>query len=389
MQAASLVRDERATPLFAYMLRHVDHRRLTSTYLHALESLGTLKDPEAVRPPEGSALQGRVVGAATDRFASECGRAGTRAHRHAGGPNRARRSGRARSARDTGRRTHAAGAGATRTEGGPAMTATPRFQLADELLRRLAAAMRSSQLYTPGHPIITRNLASLSAAMQLLHGLERTIVIGIVGNEVIVDDTPVAKADALGTLVRRLQHVGIERISIDRGVTPEEIAELDSRRQYARARATTWRNRSSSRRSLTSESVASPSISASKATSRTWRRSGVSTAAPWTSPRTSGIARRQRANPTPRVARTMIDGLAQAVARKPHRAARAHDAQELRQLHVHAHGERLDPDDGPGGGHGHRRRAAAGVRSGGADARHRQGQNAARDPEQARQADGR
>jgi putative nucleotidyltransferase with HDIG domain len=106
------------------------------------------------------------------------------------------------------------------------MTATPRFQLADELLRRFAAAMRSSQLYTPGHPIITRNLASLSAAMQLLHGLQRTIVIGLVGDEVIVDDTPIAKADALGTLVRRLQHVGIERISIDRGVTPDEIADL-------------------------------------------------------------------------------------------------------------------------------------------------------------------
>src|SRR5215467_4446898 len=106
------------------------------------------------------------------------------------------------------------------------MTVTPRFQLADEPLRRFAAAMRSSQLYSPGHPIITRNMTSLSAAMQLLHGLERTIVIGVVGDEVIVDDTPIAKADALGTLVRRLQHVGIERISIDRGVTPEEIADL-------------------------------------------------------------------------------------------------------------------------------------------------------------------
>jgi putative nucleotidyltransferase with HDIG domain len=106
------------------------------------------------------------------------------------------------------------------------MTTTPRFQLADELLRRLAASMRSSQLYTPGHPIINRNLASLSAAMQLLHGLERTIVIGLIGDEVIVDDMPIAKADALGNLVKRLQHVGIERISIDRGVTPDEIAEL-------------------------------------------------------------------------------------------------------------------------------------------------------------------
>jgi putative nucleotidyltransferase with HDIG domain len=106
------------------------------------------------------------------------------------------------------------------------VTATPRFQLADELLRRFAAAMRSSQLYAPGHPIITRNLTSLSAAMQLLHGLERTIIIGIVSDEVIVGDTPIAKADALGTFVRRLQRVGIERISIDRGVTPEEIADL-------------------------------------------------------------------------------------------------------------------------------------------------------------------
>jgi putative nucleotidyltransferase with HDIG domain len=106
------------------------------------------------------------------------------------------------------------------------MTTTPRFQLADELLRRLAAAMRSSQLYTPGHPIITRNLASLSAALQLLHGLERTVIIGLIGGEVIVDDMPIAKADALGTMVRRLQTVGIERISVDRGVTPDEIATL-------------------------------------------------------------------------------------------------------------------------------------------------------------------
>jgi len=58
MQAASLVRDERATPLFAYMLRHVDHRRLTSTYLHAVESLGTLKDPEAVAPLKEALYKG-------------------------------------------------------------------------------------------------------------------------------------------------------------------------------------------------------------------------------------------------------------------------------------------------------------------------------------------
>jgi HEAT repeat protein len=58
MQAASNIRDERATPLFAYMVRHVDHRKLTATYLHAVESLGALKDPEAVAPLKEALYKG-------------------------------------------------------------------------------------------------------------------------------------------------------------------------------------------------------------------------------------------------------------------------------------------------------------------------------------------
>lgn len=50
MQSISVLRDERATPLFAYILRHVDHRRLTSTYLRAIESLGAMRDPEGIGP---------------------------------------------------------------------------------------------------------------------------------------------------------------------------------------------------------------------------------------------------------------------------------------------------------------------------------------------------
>jgi len=50
MQSIGSVRDERATPLVAYILRNVDHRRLTSVYLRAIEQLGALKDPEAVQP---------------------------------------------------------------------------------------------------------------------------------------------------------------------------------------------------------------------------------------------------------------------------------------------------------------------------------------------------
>jgi HD-GYP domain-containing protein (c-di-GMP phosphodiesterase class II) len=100
---------------------------------------------------------------------------------------------------------------------------TPRFQLADELVRRFAAALRSTQLYSKGHPIIGRNLGALSAAIQLLHSFESAIVIGLVGDEVIVDDVPVANADTMGLLIRRLQQSGIERITIDRGVTLDEL----------------------------------------------------------------------------------------------------------------------------------------------------------------------
>jgi HEAT repeat protein len=51
MNAIGLVRDERATPLFVYILGHIDHRGpLRPVYLRAMESLGALRDPGAVEP---------------------------------------------------------------------------------------------------------------------------------------------------------------------------------------------------------------------------------------------------------------------------------------------------------------------------------------------------
>ena len=104
------------------------------------------------------------------------------------------------------------------------MTPSPRQQLADELLRRFSAALRSSQLYSAGHPIIARNLEGLTTAVQLLHAQTSSVVIGIVGDEIIVNDVPVAKAETLGALARRLQESGLERITIDRDVTIDELA---------------------------------------------------------------------------------------------------------------------------------------------------------------------
>ena len=73
------------------------------------------------------------------------------------------------------------------------MTTTPRAQLADDMLRCFAASLRSAQLYSKSHPIIVRNLAALSATVERFHGLEPTIVIGIVGEDIIVDDTPISR----------------------------------------------------------------------------------------------------------------------------------------------------------------------------------------------------
>src|SRR5438445_472335 len=49
--AEALSVDERATPLFVYILGHVDHRgSLGVIYLRAIEQLGLLRDPSAVEP---------------------------------------------------------------------------------------------------------------------------------------------------------------------------------------------------------------------------------------------------------------------------------------------------------------------------------------------------
>jgi HEAT repeat protein len=59
MQSIGLVRDERATPLFAYILGHVDHRgALGPIYLRAIESLGALRDPSGIEPLQTALYKG-------------------------------------------------------------------------------------------------------------------------------------------------------------------------------------------------------------------------------------------------------------------------------------------------------------------------------------------
>ena len=51
MQSIGTIREERAAPIFAYILRHTDHRGpLMPVYLRAIESLGALRDAAGVEP---------------------------------------------------------------------------------------------------------------------------------------------------------------------------------------------------------------------------------------------------------------------------------------------------------------------------------------------------
>ena len=67
---------------------------------------------------------------------------------------------------------------------------TIRYQLSDDLLRRFGASLRGIQLYAPSHPIVLRNLEGLVEAIRALHKHDATVVIGIVGGELIVGDVP-------------------------------------------------------------------------------------------------------------------------------------------------------------------------------------------------------
>ena len=104
---------------------------------------------------------------------------------------------------------------------------TTRAQLSDELLRRLGAVLRGVQLYAPSHSIISRNLEALDQVLRSFHTHEASIVIGILGDELIVCELPMTKASlAMGDFIRRLKALGIERIVLARGVSIGEIRSL-------------------------------------------------------------------------------------------------------------------------------------------------------------------
>jgi putative nucleotidyltransferase with HDIG domain len=97
----------------------------------------------------------------------------------------------------------------------------------EELLRRFASGVRAAQLYATDHPLIGRNVEGLHAVLKLLHTAQPSVAVGIVGQQLVVADTPMAKASlGMSELIKRLKDHKIERIAFERGVTPKETADF-------------------------------------------------------------------------------------------------------------------------------------------------------------------
>jgi putative nucleotidyltransferase with HDIG domain len=97
----------------------------------------------------------------------------------------------------------------------------------DELLRRVASGVRAAQLYAADHPLIGRNVEGLLAVLRPLHTLQHSVTVGIIGEQLVVADTPMAKASVgMGELIRKLKDHKIERIAFERGIGAKETADF-------------------------------------------------------------------------------------------------------------------------------------------------------------------
>jgi putative nucleotidyltransferase with HDIG domain len=94
----------------------------------------------------------------------------------------------------------------------------------DDLVRRLAAALRAAELYAPQHPLVQRSVQALAAACATFLQDAPWLVVGFIGDDVVVNDARLGKGSAsLTGFARGLRDREIEKITFHRGVTPTEM----------------------------------------------------------------------------------------------------------------------------------------------------------------------
>ena len=98
---------------------------------------------------------------------------------------------------------------------------------AEDLIRRLAAAMRGTDLYSPSHPLVQRGIDALTTAATASLQASPSIVIGFLGDEIVVDGTRLPRGTAsLVGFARDLRERGIDKVTLTRGLTRDEVRTL-------------------------------------------------------------------------------------------------------------------------------------------------------------------
>lgn len=93
-----------------------------------------------------------------------------------------------------------------------------------DIVQRLSGALRAASLYTASHPSVGEHIRALLEAVQRVHQVEPSALIGFIGGEVIADDAPLLEVTAYRVeLVRYMQALGINRVLLNRGVTLDEL----------------------------------------------------------------------------------------------------------------------------------------------------------------------
>jgi hypothetical protein len=101
------------------------------------------------------------------------------------------------------------------------MIADPRRDL---FVRRLVAGTRALSLYSPGHPLVERNMSALFDECRAWLRVRPSLVVAFLENDVIVDGMPVrGTAAAASGLARRLALARIDKITFDQGLERDEL----------------------------------------------------------------------------------------------------------------------------------------------------------------------
>ena len=104
------------------------------------------------------------------------------------------------------------------------MDRTTRLDHYADIVQRLSGALRAASLYSITHPSVDEHVRALLEAVQRLHKVESSVLIGLIGGEVIADDTPLlAMTSYRAEFIRYMQALGINRILLNRGITLEEL----------------------------------------------------------------------------------------------------------------------------------------------------------------------